>query len=49
MENSKRPAEAQNPQPQNSEPSIPDAALEEVNAGIIPPLPKPPEESDQTF
>ncbi len=49
MENTKRPAEAQNQQPQNSEAPISDAALEEVNAGIIPPLPKPPEESDQTF
>lgn len=49
MENTKRPAQAQNPQPQNSEPSIPDAALEEVNGGIYPSKPKPPRESDQTF
>lgn len=49
MENSKRPAEAQNQQPQNSEPSIPDAALEEVNGGLIPVIPKPSEDSDPTF
>lgn len=49
MENSKRPAEAQNQQPQNSEAPISDSALEEVNGGRIPPLPKPPEESDPTF
>ena len=49
MENTKRPAEAQNQQPQNSEPSIPDAALEEVNVGLIPVIPKPSEDSDPTF
>lgn len=49
MENTKRPAQAQNPQPQNSEPSIPDAALEEVNGGLIPVIPKPSEDSDPTF
>lgn len=49
MENTKRPAEAQNQQPQNSEAPISDSALEEVNGGIYPSKPKPPRESDQTF
>ena len=49
MENTKRPAEAQYQQPQNSEPSIPDAALEEVNGGLTPVIPKPSEDSDPTF
>lgn len=49
MENSKRPAEAQNQQPQNSEAPISDSALEEVNGGRILLPPKPLEESDQTF
>lgn len=49
MENSKRPAEAQNQQPQNSEAPISDSALEEVNGGLIPVIPKPSEDSDPTF
>lgn len=49
MENSKRPAEAQNQQPQNSEAPISDSALEEVNGGRIPVIPKPSEDSDPTF